>query len=472
MIILLETEFSAVKLGANIINMRVEKSFKALIIMSLFFCFTSYTQNPIVANKGLNDPHIHIFNDTAYVYASHDKSIENKKFIMEDWWVWSSPDLVNWTKRSVLNPKDTYIGKDFTRCWATDVAYRNGKYYWYFSEGNQQTGVVVGDSPVGPWTDPLGKPLLTSELTPTDEYDMAIFEDNGEYYIIFGVWDYYIAKLNYDMISLAEKPKKIIISNPRGPYNQDGKNIEKPTDDKPFVHKYNGKYYLSWGCFYAMSDNVYGPYDYKDSVIKEESFAKGYDAPTWPNGFLQGRHGSFFEWNNQWYYTYCDISQTGNRYFRDTFISYVHYKENGEMATIRVDGVGVANYNSAKKIEAEDYFKAEGIQKKAYKDNFIVQTTANKSYLNYPNIKHLTNTSKLILSVLAKNGGEFSIKIVKDNLAGEILANQTFELSPNTEKTKEITINLASLKNTENIYFLIEQLTNNQLQIDSFSFSN
>jgi hypothetical protein len=72
---------------------------------------------------------------------------------------------------------------------------------------------------------------------------------------------------------------------------------------------------------------------------------------------------------------------------------------------------------------------------------------------------------------LAKNGGEFSIKIVKDNLAGEILANQTFELSPNTEKTKEITINLASLKNTENIYFLIEQLTNNQLQIDSFSFS-
>ncbi|MHB0753792.1 family 43 glycosylhydrolase [Polaribacter sp. M15] len=445
--------------------------FKSLIIMSLVCFFQSYAQNPIVANKGLNDPHIHIFNDTAYVYASHDTSIKNKKFIMEDWWVWSSPDLVNWTKRSVLSPKDTYIGKDFTRCWATDVAYKNGKYYWYFSEGNQQTGVVVGDTPVGPWKDPLGKPLLTSDLTPTDEYDMAIFEEDGNHYIIFGVWEYYIAKLNYDMISLAEKPRKIIINNPRGPYNQDGKNLEKPTDDKPFVHKYKGKYYLSWGCFYAMSDNLYGPYDYKDSVIKQESFAKGYDAPTWPNGFLQGRHGSFFEWNNQWYYTYCDISQTGNRYFRDTFISYVHYKENGEMAMIRVDGIGVGNYNANQKIEAEDYFKAEGVRKQELKNGFIIKTVANKSYLNFPYIKELEKKSKLIVAAKAKNGGKFLIKIQRNSLKGDALASQSFELNPNSEKYTEITINLKSLKNTENFYFSIEQLTNNQLLIDSFSFS-
>lgn len=431
--------------------------------------FKLAAQNPIVPNQGLNDPHIHIFNDTAYVYASHDTSIKNKKFIMEDWWVWSSPDLVNWTKRSVLNPKDTYIGKDFTRCWATDVAYRNGKYYWYFSEGNQQTGVVVGDTPVGPWKDPLEKPLLTSELTPTDEYDMAIFEENGEHYIIFGVWDYYIAKLNYDMISLAEKPRKIIINNPRGPYNQDGKNLKKPTDDKPFLHKYRGKYYLSWGCFYAMSDHLYGPYDYKDTVIKEESFAKGYDAPTWPNGFLQGRHGSFFEWNNQWYYTYCDISQTGNRYFRDTFISYIHYKENGEMATIRVDGVGVGNYNANDKIEAEDYFKAAGITKIETNNGFAIATTANKSYLNYPNVKGLEKYSKINIHTITKNGGKFSIKILKNSLEGKVLGIKNIKLNPNSEKA--ITIHLKELTDKENLYFSIEQFNNNPLHIDSFSFS-
>ncbi|SNR70837.1 Glycosyl hydrolases family 43 [Lutibacter agarilyticus] len=427
-------------------------------------------QNPIVPNQGLNDPHIHIFNDTAYVYASHDRSADDKAFIMEDWWIWSSPDLVNWTKRSVLDPKNTYIGEGFQGCWATDVGEKDGKYYWYFSEKNQQTGVVVGDSPVGPWKDPLGKPLLASDLTPTDEYDMAIFEDNGEHYIIFGVWDYYIAKLNYDMISLAEKPRKLIINNPRGPYNPDGKNLEKPTDDKPFVHKNNGKYYLSWGCFYAMSDNLYGPYDYKDSVIKEESFAKGYDAPTWPNGFLQGRHGSFFQWHNQWYYTYCDMSQTGNRYFRDAFISYIHYKENGEIATIRVDGVGVGQYNANQsKIEAEDYFKTDGLVKKEFGNNFVVETTANKSYLNYPNINGLDVYSKINFKLLAPSGGEFSIEIRKDNLQGELVGSKKITINSNN-KLEDVIITLSTLNQKENLYFLIEQLNNKPLQIESFTF--
>lgn len=446
------------------------KVISTILFLSIAMC--CYAQNPIVPNQGLNDPHIHVFKDTAYVYASHDKSIENKEFIMEDWWIWSSPDLVNWTKRSVLNPRDTYIGKDFKSCWATDVREKDGKYYWYFSESNQQTGVVVGDSPVGPWKEPLGKPLLTSDLTPTDEYDMAIFEDNGEHYIIFGVWDYYIAKLNYDMVSLAEKPRKLTINNPRGPYNPDGKNLEKPTDDKPFVHKYNGKYYLSWGCFYAMSDDLYGPYDYKDSIIKVESFAEGYDEPTWPTGFLQGRHGSFFEWHNQWYYAYCDMSQTGNRYFRDTFISYIHYKENGEMAIIRVDGIGVGSYNASQPtIEAENYFKAEGLVKKEVRNGFIMETTVNKSYLNFPNINGLMNFSKLRMKISAPHGGKFSIEIRSTLLDGALMGNKIFELEPGQELMEDVVIDLKPIKTKDTFYFLIEQLDNQPLQMDSFSFS-
>lgn len=178
----------------------------SLCLLLMVVSINLSAQNPIVPNQGLNDPHIHIFNDTAYVYASHDKSADNKKFTMEDWWVWSSPDLVNWTQRSVLKPEDTYIGGNFDRCWATDVGRKNGKYYWYFSEGNQQSGVVEGPTPTGPWTDKLGKPLLSENLTPTDEYDMAIFEETGQHWIIFGVWDYYIARLGEDMMSLAETP--------------------------------------------------------------------------------------------------------------------------------------------------------------------------------------------------------------------------------------------------------------------------
>lgn len=438
-------------------------------IFTLLVVYNVNAQNPIVPNVGLNDPHIHIFNDTAYVYASHDKSIENTKFIMEDWWIWSSPDLVNWSKRSVLKPQDTYIGEPFTGCWATDVGRSNGKYYWYFSEKNQQAGVVVGDSPVGPWKDPLGKPLLSEKLTPTDEYDMAIFEEAGEHYIIFGVWDFYIARLNDDMISLAEKPKKIVIKNPRGPYNLDGKNQEKPTDDKPFVHKKKDKYYLSWGCFYAMSDNLYGPYEYVGTVINDNSFAEGYASPTWPHGFLQGRHGSFFDWNNQSYYAYCDISQTGNRWFRDTFISYVHYKDNGEMAPIRVDGIGVGQYNAdQERIEAEDYFKASGVDKIEDPDQgFYIGNIEDNDFLVFPNISGLQEKKQIEFILKANN--DAIIEIRRNSPSGALLS--AIELKPSLNGFEKVRCALPALAAKESICMVFKGGGKDMLEIDAFKFN-
>lgn len=437
---------------------------KYTLVLLLFVLLTStvFSQNPIVPNKGLNDPHIHVFDNIAYVYASHDSSIDNKNFVMQDWWVWSSPDLVNWTQRSILKPEETCIGKPFDGCWATDAASKNGKYYFYFSEENRQTGVVVGDSPVGPWKDVLGKPLLASDLTPTDEYDVTIFEDKGEHYIIFGVWDYYIARLNDDMISLAEAPRKIVVHNPEGPAKKGN------TDDKSYLHKYKNKFYLSWGAFYATSDNVYGPYDYKGVIINQESFAKGYDKPTWPNGFLQGRHGNFFEWNNQWYFTYCDISQTGNRYFRDTFISYVHYKENGEIAPIRVDGIGVGNYDANQKtIEAEDYFKASrALIKECPEGGFMINGIINDDYLVYPNSKNLDKKSKIAFRIA--NIGPVDIELRNSSPQGKLLAKYCLKKSNGAFYTSSQI--LPKLESKTNLCLVFKTKKDNRIQFNSFSF--
>jgi hypothetical protein len=243
-----------------------------------------------------------------------------------------------------------------------------------------------------------------------------------------------------------------------------------PTDDKPFVHKYNGKYYLSWGCFYAMSDNLYGPYDYKDTVIKEDSFAEGYDVPTWPNGFLQGRHGSFFEWYNQWYYIYCDISQTGNRYFRDSFISYVHYKDNGEMATIRVDGVGVGNYNSNASIEAEDYFKAEKLKKvENTKGGFSILPLEDSSYAVYPNIKGIGDKSTLELEVLAKEAT--LIEIREDSPKGELLF--ICEVPKNNIYTfQKRTFNTKNLKDNQSLCVVFKGIKGESFILNRLQFKN
>ncbi|MBW1850452.1 MAG: family 43 glycosylhydrolase [Deltaproteobacteria bacterium] len=452
--------------------MRSEIKKKICVFLSLFLlpCF-GFSQNPIIpASEGITDPHIRVYGGVAYMTACHDKSIDNTWFDIDHWAMYSSTDLVNWKLEYALHPEETYIGKPYNQCWATDFVKRKNKYYWYFSQHNLGVGVMTAESPGGPWTDPLGKPLLEEGLVPTDPYDPGIVEYDGDYYIFFGVWDFYIAKLNEDMISLAQQPKKITIHNPRGPYNLDGMNKEHPTDDKPFIHRYKGKFYLSWGCFYAMSDNIYGPYVYIDAILNDSSFAEGYKEPTWPTGFRQGRHGSFFEMNNQWYFSYDDMSQTDNRFFRSSFISYVHYKENGEMAPIRVDGTGVGQYNAkVGSIEAEDYFAASQINKMENKGGgFSVVNIDSGDFLIFPNIHGLEQKSKIVLKAVALQDVDVEIRL--NSLEGEILTSYNLKKLENRNSSDEYIFDFPPQEGAVNLCFVFKGKKSNLLNFNSFSF--
>jgi arabinoxylan arabinofuranohydrolase len=290
---------------------------------------------------GINDPHIHIFNNKAYLYASHDYSSENTRFVMKDWQVWSSEDLLSWQWESTLKPEETYIGKPIDGCWATDAVEKNGKYYWAFSEVDRdkkepRIGMVESDSPTGPWVDFLMKPFLDENAADTEVYDPCFFkDDDGSVHILFGAFDYYMAPLSEDMHALADKPKKVTIINPQGPYGK-GK-----TDDKVSLHKRKGLYYLSWGSYYAVSSTLDGPYTYRGCIVDPAKMEKRFRDNTWPHGPTQGRHGNFFEWKDQWYFTYCEMCFSGNRYFRDFWISPVNYLENGDMETIRINSKAI-----------------------------------------------------------------------------------------------------------------------------------
>lgn len=290
-----------------------------------------------IIGQGVNDPHIHIFNDRAYMYASHDYSIHNQRFDMRDWQVWSSDDLLNWQLESTLRPEDTYIARPMTACWATDAVEKDGRYYWAFSDMNRegegpQVGLVVSEFPGGPWQDVLGGPLLKPDCADTPVYDPCFFKDeDGSVYILFGVWQYYIAKMADDMLSIAGAPQPLEIVDPHGPYGA-GK-----TDDKVSLHKRNDLYYLSWGAYYATSENLGGPYQYRGCVVDPDNMEPRFRERTWPNGPTQGRHGNFFEWKGQWYFTYCEMAFSNNRFFRDFWISRVDYEMDGAIRPIRID---------------------------------------------------------------------------------------------------------------------------------------
>jgi hypothetical protein len=362
--------------------------------------------NPILAGLGFTDPHVTVHGGRAYCFATHDFAPDNSTFIMKDWWLWSSRDLVHWEHESTLRPEETYLKRPFDDCWATFGVFRNGRWYWYLSCGPTEIGVVVADSPKGPWRDPLGKPLVPKGLTPTEQRDPDILiDDDGVAYMVFGTFDYYIARLGDDMVSLAEKPRRLHIDKPFGPYGA-GR-----TDDKPSLHKRNGIYYLSWSSFYAMSESLYGPYVYKGSVIDP-----GLVAPEFQFEHLHhDRHGNFFDWNGQGYYIFNDKSQPGRSgFFRDSCISYVHYRDNGEIAPIRLDRTGVGQYDATSaRIEAEDYSMAVGAEKRECPfGGFEMRGLTDGSVLLYPQVRDVRPHSRFSFRVssAAPRGGTIEVR--------------------------------------------------------------
>lgn len=371
---------------------------------ALFGTGNTFAANPIVPGVGLTDPYGVAYGNKLFIYATHDFSAQSRRYVMKDWWVWSSSDLVNWKQAGTMKPEDTFIGKPFDSCWGTSSLGKNGKCYWYFSAGPLQVGVDVADAPAGPWKDPLGKPLLPQGLTPTQERDPTVFiDDDGKAYLVFGTFDYFIVHLNDDMISLAEKPHPVEFDRRFGPYG------EGKTDDKPSLHKRNGIYYFSWCSFYATSNNVYGPYIYKGSVIDPALIAPKFHS-THP---LMDRHGNFFRFNNQWYYACNDYSQPGrSAHFRDAVISYVHYRDDGTIAPVRIDAVGVGEYDGASsRIEAEDYFKSVNAgQGECPAGGFEMRDLTTSSELYYPQVMNLrVGTTMAFSAASAGAGGDLEV---------------------------------------------------------------
>ena len=166
---------------------------------------------------------------------------------------------MTWTNVSHLHDWawDPHPGQN----WATDAAYKNGSYYWYVSMAGDTVAVAKAPSPAGPWSDPLGKPLLSAALgkslsPPAGIRDPGVLtDDDGRYYIVFGSCSgavqpddccYYAAELGADMTSI-KPPVHLSVHGAMGPYGP-GK-----CDDKPFMHKHNSTYYLSWCAAAALA---------------------------------------------------------------------------------------------------------------------------------------------------------------------------------------------------------------------------
>ncbi len=411
----------------------------------------------VFPDMGVCDPHVHVFDGKAYLFSSHDYGPEQPIFRMDDWRVFSSEDLVNWNLEFTLRPEDTFLGEDH-ECYATDAAERNGKYYLYFSDQQRSTGVAVSENgPGGPYVDALGKPLLPQGLVDTACYDPTVFIDDDENktpYIMFGYTvvgkKYYIARLNEDMISLAEEPKAVEL-------------IDGWENDACWITKWGDTYYLnSHGGEYATSKSVYGPYTYRGRIC-EDCFTD---------------HGTFFTFHNQTYFTYGVPENYGSGepldpYYRTTKFVYAHIKENGDIVTDDfIKKVGVGQYDAAwESIKGEWFFEAsDSIVKTETADGFAISGIKDGAYLYYQNVLHVPENAEIHLRVA--NGGQTPgrVEVREGGPDGQTLGEVTVGNTGGCDRFETFDLTLQNAAGTHNLCFVFRCDAEDTMRFEDFCF--
>ena len=117
---------------------------------------------PIASHRYLADPSSLVTKDRVYIYCSDDdESPLQGGYAIPDVVCVSSSDLKNWMDHGsiIRAEKGTTWAK---KTWAPAAIERDGRFSLYFGNGGANIGVAAAPSPIGPFTDPLGKRLIDS----------------------------------------------------------------------------------------------------------------------------------------------------------------------------------------------------------------------------------------------------------------------------------------------------------------------
>ncbi len=285
--------------------------------------------NPLIRHMHTADPAALVKDDTLWLFAGHDQHGNQSGYVMKDWLLFSTTDMKHWTQHPVPLKISDFKWATSKQAYAGHVAERDGKYYWYVSTNWCGIGVAVADKITGPYKDALGAPLLTKKDCFDSSHgwaciDPAVFiDDDGQAYLTWGNRECYIVKLKKNMIETEGEIKRIHIDK------------NHPFTEAPWIHKYNGKYYLTYASewpekiAYAMADHIEGPYETK-GVISEIA------------GNSNTTHPAIVNFKGQWIYiSHNGGLPTGTSYSRSIVAEPMEYNADGTIKNIPATAEGV-----------------------------------------------------------------------------------------------------------------------------------
>jgi hypothetical protein len=172
----------------------------------------SRADNPIVQTSYTAAPAPMLYEGRLYVYTSHDEDVTvNNFFTMNDWRLYSTVDMVNWTDHGSPASYRTFSWGTGD-AWAPHGVARNGKFYLYVPLNNTgaKIGVGVSNTVAGPFMDPLGRSLAQNG---SGNIDPTVFiDDDAQAYLYWGNPDLRYVKLNADMISYPGSPTTVTLT--------------------------------------------------------------------------------------------------------------------------------------------------------------------------------------------------------------------------------------------------------------------
>ncbi len=161
--------------------------------------------NPISSEVFCADPTAVEYNGRLYVFGTNDHEqytekgpdSENTYEKIHSLVIFSTEDMKNWVYHGKINVSS--IAPWIYNSWAPSITSRVEEdglthFYLYFSNSGAGVGVLTATDPLGPWTDPLGKPLISPnteglEGCPNPFDPGVVIDDEGNGWLAFGGGD-------------------------------------------------------------------------------------------------------------------------------------------------------------------------------------------------------------------------------------------------------------------------------------------
>lgn len=437
---------------------------KILLLCSgcgLLNCLNVNAQRPIIQTKYTADPAPMVYNDTVFLYTTHDED-DAEGFKMQDWLLYTSTDMVNWTDHGVVASLKSFdwVKRD-NRAWAEQVVERNGKFYMYCPIHGNGIGVLVSDSPYGPFKDPLGKPLVWQKEH-WDDIDPTVFiDEDGQAYMYWGNPNCYYVKLNEDMISYSGDIVKL-------------KETPEHYQEGPWFYKRNGHYYLAFastccpeGIGYAMSDSPTGPWKTKGYIMR-------------PTERTRGNHPGIMDYKGKSYvfglnYDLLKLETNTHYERRSVSVAEMHYNEDGTIqevpywADTKLEQIGT--FNPFRKVEAETMAWGYGLKTAPNADKSLsVVDVNNGEYICVRGVNFGKNKARRFeVSALPLEGGNLKIRL--DAPDGKIVGNVNIPQGNETSKYELYSCEVNAVSGIHDLYLSFEGENNKDLfELDYWKF--